>query len=105
MIERRWRFRGGLPFLPERRPAGGVFFRRARLWRVRHPAGFGYACAAPVFGGGERRLQVAASDFTLHPKKECVAMSDSQKTTFDPNELSERLSSLRARFDEFRGRL
>ncbi|MCH2185845.1 peptide chain release factor 2 [Myxococcota bacterium] len=30
-------------------------------------------------------------------------MSDPQKTTFDPNELRERLSSLRARFDEFRG--
>ncbi|MAJ59114.1 MAG: peptide chain release factor 2 [Deltaproteobacteria bacterium] len=30
-------------------------------------------------------------------------MSDPQKKTFDPNELRERLSSLRARFDEFRG--
>ena len=60
---------------------------------------------SPDFGPGGKRLLVAASDLTLHEKKEFVAMSDSQKTTFDPNELSERLSSLRARFDEFRGRL
>ncbi len=62
--------------------------------------------AQPLHWGADgKRLSGAASDFTLHQKKECVAMSDPQKKTFDPNELRERLSSLRARFDEFRGRL
>ena len=32
-------------------------------------------------------------------------MTDLRETMLDPSELRERLASLRARFDEFRGRL